>query len=82
MLVISIPALQVFRAFRQVSEEQRKISEGRYRSVLLEAVQDAIYLSAQNQQLQAENKELRKGQCFPAASHITEKTLHSVLMFF
>ncbi|XP_043983997.1 kinesin-like protein KIF17 isoform X4 [Gambusia affinis] len=53
-------SLQVFRAFRQVSEEQRKISEGRYRSVLLEAVQDAIYLSAQNQQLQAENKELRK----------------------
>ncbi|MED6264737.1 hypothetical protein CHARACLAT_017873 [Characodon lateralis] len=53
-------SLQVFRVFRQVSEEQRKISEGRYRSVLLEAVQDAIYLSAQNQQLQAENKQLRK----------------------
>ncbi|XP_047209187.1 osmotic avoidance abnormal protein 3 [Girardinichthys multiradiatus] len=52
--------LQVFRVFRQVSEEQRKISEGRYRSVLLEAVQDAIYLSTQNQQLQAENKQLRK----------------------
>uniref|UniRef100_A0A3P8TCM5 Si:dkey-201i24.3 n=1 Tax=Amphiprion percula TaxID=161767 RepID=A0A3P8TCM5_AMPPE len=50
--------LQVFRVFRQVSEEQRKISEGRYRSVLLEAVQDAIYLSAQNQQLQADNKQL------------------------
>uniref|UniRef100_A0A3Q0SH68 Si:dkey-201i24.3 n=1 Tax=Amphilophus citrinellus TaxID=61819 RepID=A0A3Q0SH68_AMPCI len=49
---------QVFRVFRQVSEEQRKISEGRYRSVLLEAVQDAIYLSAQNQQLQADNKQL------------------------
>ncbi|XP_014188759.2 uncharacterized protein At1g10890 [Haplochromis burtoni] len=53
-------SLQVFRVFRQVGEEQRKISEGRYRSVLLEAVQDAIYLSAQNQQLQAENKQLRK----------------------
>ncbi|KAL3972920.1 proto-oncogene serine/threonine-protein kinase Pim-2 [Sarotherodon galilaeus] len=53
-------SLQVFRVFRQVSEEQRKISEGRYRSVLLEAVQDAIYLSAQNQQLQADNKQLRK----------------------
>ncbi|KAK5611427.1 hypothetical protein CRENBAI_016897 [Crenichthys baileyi] len=53
-------SLQVFRVFRQVSEEQRKISEGRYRSVLLEAVQDATYLSAQNQQLQAENKQLRK----------------------
>ncbi|KAM4555676.1 uncharacterized protein PAE49_014652 [Odontesthes bonariensis] len=53
-------SLQVFRAFRQVSEEQRKMSEGRYRSVLLEAVQDAIYLSAQNQQLQADNAQLRK----------------------
>lgn len=52
---------QVFRVFRQVSEEQRKISEGRYRGVLLEAVQDAIYLSAQNQQLQADNKQLCKG---------------------
>ncbi|XP_067375294.1 cilia- and flagella-associated protein 157 isoform X2 [Channa argus] len=53
-------SLEVFRVFRQVSEEQRKMSEGRYRSVLLEAVQDAIYLSAQNQQLQADNKQLRK----------------------
>nr|XP_020478194.1 stress response protein NST1-like isoform X2 [Monopterus albus] len=53
-------SLQVFRVFRQVSEEQRKMSEGRYRNVLLEAVQDAVYLSAQNQQLQADNKQLRK----------------------
>ncbi|XP_026185553.1 chromosome-associated kinesin KIF4A isoform X2 [Mastacembelus armatus] len=53
-------SLQVFREFRQVSEEQRKMSEGRYRSILLEAVQDAIYLSAQNQQLQADNKQLHK----------------------
>nr|XP_040029433.1 osmotic avoidance abnormal protein 3 isoform X3 [Gasterosteus aculeatus aculeatus] len=53
---------QVFRVFRQVSEEQRRTSEGRYRSVLLEAVQDAVYLSAQNQQLQADNKQLRKGR--------------------
>lgn len=48
--------------FRQVSEEQRKMSEDRYRSVLLEAVQDAVFLSAQNQQLQADNSQLRKGQ--------------------
>uniref|UniRef100_A0A1A7XMR5 Kinesin motor domain-containing protein n=2 Tax=Iconisemion striatum TaxID=60296 RepID=A0A1A7XMR5_9TELE len=53
-------SLQVFRVFRQVSEEQRKLSEGRYRSVLLEAVQDAVYLSAQNQQLQADNNQLNK----------------------
>ncbi|XP_056296124.1 kinesin-like protein KIF17 [Pseudoliparis swirei] len=53
-------SLQVFRVFRQVSEEQRRMSESRYRSVLLEAVQDAVYLSAQNQELQADNKQLRK----------------------
>lgn len=61
--VLCFTALQVFRVFRQVSEEQRKMSEGRYRCVLLEAVQDAVYLSAQNQQLQADNKQLHKGQC-------------------
>lgn len=48
--------------FRQVCEEQRKLSESRYRGVLLEAVHDAVYLSAQNQQLQADNQHLRKGQ--------------------
>ncbi|XP_047190406.1 kinesin-like protein KIF17 [Scophthalmus maximus] len=53
-------SLQVFRVFRQVREEQRKMLEGRYRCVLLEAVQDAVYLSAQNQQLQADNKQLHK----------------------
>ncbi|XP_055015516.1 uncharacterized protein si:dkey-201i24.3 [Boleophthalmus pectinirostris] len=53
-------SLQVFRVFRDVCEEQRRMSEERYRTVLLEAVQDAVYLSAQNQQLQAENKELSK----------------------
>ncbi|KAL6117710.1 uncharacterized protein ACO6RY_15440 [Pungitius sinensis] len=52
--------LEVFRVFRQVSEEQRRMSERRYRSVVLEAVQDAVYLSAQNQELQADNKQLRK----------------------
>lgn len=50
----------MFRVFRDVCEEQKKMSEDRYRTVLLEAVQDAVYLSAQNQQLQADNKELSK----------------------
>ncbi|XP_055081033.1 osmotic avoidance abnormal protein 3 [Periophthalmus magnuspinnatus] len=53
-------SLQVFRVFRDVCEEQRRMSEERYRTVLLEAVQDAVYLSAQNQQLQVDNKELTK----------------------
>ncbi|TDH07725.1 hypothetical protein EPR50_G00108580 [Perca flavescens] len=53
-------SLQVFRMFRQVSEEQRRMAEGRYRCVLLEAVQDAVYLSAHNQELTTDNKQLRK----------------------
>lgn len=53
-------SLQVFRVFRQVTEEQRKRSEDRHRAVLLDAVRDAIYLSAQNQQLQADKKQLCK----------------------
>lgn len=60
----------MFRVFRKVNEEQRKMSEGRYRSVLLEAVQDAVYLSAQNQQLQADNKQLCKGQCLFFSPHL------------
>ncbi|KAJ8405476.1 hypothetical protein AAFF_G00319490 [Aldrovandia affinis] len=51
-------SLQVFRVFRQVFEEQREMVEDRYRTLLLEAIQDAVYLSAQNQQLQADNKQL------------------------
>lgn len=53
-------SLQVFRVFRQVCEEQRKVSEGRYRGVMMEAIQDAVYLSAVNQQLQADNTQLRR----------------------
>lgn len=60
--------------FRQMSEEQRKMSEDRYRSVLLEAVQDAVFLSAQNQQLQADNNQLRKGQSVLPSLDQTEFT--------
>ncbi|TNN64778.1 hypothetical protein EYF80_024973 [Liparis tanakae] len=72
-------SLQVFREFRQVSEEQRRMSESRYRSVLLEAVQDAVYLSAQNQELQADNRQLCKGACMflnlnQTACHVGERT--------
>ncbi|CAL8263956.1 unnamed protein product [Lota lota] len=49
-------SLKVFQVFHQVSEEQRRTMKDRYQSLLLEAVQDAVYLSAQNQQLQEENK--------------------------
>ncbi|XP_026098470.1 polyamine-modulated factor 1-binding protein 1 [Carassius auratus] len=53
-------SLQVFRAFREVLEEQRCLSERRYRNLLLDAVQDAVHLSSQNLQLQEEIQQLRK----------------------
>ncbi|XP_049600120.1 golgin subfamily A member 6-like protein 9 isoform X2 [Syngnathus scovelli] len=53
-------SLQVFRRFYESSEDLRRTSETRYRSVLLEAVHDAVCLSAENQQLHANNKQLHK----------------------
>ncbi|XP_067103355.1 golgin subfamily A member 6-like protein 22 isoform X2 [Osmerus mordax] len=62
MHCVRTESVQVFRVFRQVCEEQRRLSEGRYRTVMLEAIQDAVYLSAVNQQLQTDNTQLRKGE--------------------
>ncbi|XP_067239301.1 golgin subfamily A member 6-like protein 7 [Chanodichthys erythropterus] len=53
-------SLQVFRAFREALEEQRRMSEGRYRALLIDAIQDAVHLSSQNLQLQEEIQQLRK----------------------
>ncbi|KAK1789311.1 hypothetical protein P4O66_015245 [Electrophorus voltai] len=51
---------QVFRTYRQVLEEQKRMAEGRYKSLVLGAAQDAVHLSYQNQQLTAHNTQLRK----------------------
>ncbi|TRY91309.1 hypothetical protein DNTS_030128 [Danionella cerebrum] len=53
-------SIKVFRAFRDSLEEQRRKSESRYRSLLLEAIQDAVHLSSQNLQLQEEIQQLRR----------------------
>jgi len=51
---------QTFRNYRQVFEEQRASLEQRYRALLEDAIQDAIFLSSRNQELVDENQTLRQ----------------------
>ncbi|XP_045857116.1 uncharacterized protein LOC123939259 [Meles meles] len=53
--------LQVFRAWRRLWEEQAMTTEHHYRSLLAGVLQDNINLATQNQELQAQNQQLRQG---------------------
>ncbi|XP_033010096.1 uncharacterized protein LOC117049488 [Lacerta agilis] len=48
--------LQVFQAYRKHAEEHIDVLEQRYRKLLQESLQDAILLSTQNHQLQAQKQ--------------------------
>ena len=51
---------QTFRNYREVFEEQRASLEQRYRALLEDAIQDAIFLSSRNQELIDDNQNLRQ----------------------
>ncbi|XP_040478635.1 uncharacterized protein LOC103663748 [Ursus maritimus] len=53
--------LQVFRAWRSLWEEQAMTTEHHHRSLLAGVLQDNISLATQNQELQAQNQQLRQG---------------------
>ncbi|VCX19479.1 unnamed protein product, partial [Gulo gulo] len=53
--------LQVFRAWRRLWEEQAMTTEHHHRSLLAGVLQDNINVAAQNQELQAQNQQLRQG---------------------
>ncbi|XP_077922464.1 uncharacterized protein LOC118555207 [Halichoerus grypus] len=53
--------LQVFRAWRRLWEEQAMTTEHQHRSLLAGVLQDNINLATQNQELQAQNQQLRQG---------------------
>ncbi|XP_072040599.1 osmotic avoidance abnormal protein 3-like isoform X1 [Amphiura filiformis] len=51
---------QTFRNYREVFEEQKLALEQRYRSLLEDSIQDAIFLSSRNSELVQENQALRQ----------------------
>ncbi|XP_078407338.1 chromosome-associated kinesin KIF4B-like isoform X2 [Cetorhinus maximus] len=55
-----LQALQVLREFREASQLQLDGLEKRYRKLLQDAIQDAVYLAAQKQQLELGKKHLKE----------------------
>ncbi|XP_067900172.1 chromosome-associated kinesin KIF4 isoform X2 [Heterodontus francisci] len=55
-----LQALQVLREFREASQLQLNALEKRYRKLLQDAIQDAVYLAAQKQQLELGKKHLKE----------------------
>ncbi|XP_044915939.1 uncharacterized protein LOC102900045 isoform X3 [Felis catus] len=53
--------LQVFRAWRELWEEQTMTTEHHHRSLLAGILQDTLQLATQNQELQAQNQQLQQG---------------------
>nr|XP_020137806.1 uncharacterized protein LOC105862530 isoform X2 [Microcebus murinus] len=53
--------LQVFRAWQRLWKEQAMTTEHQHRSLLAGILQDTINLATQNQELQAQNQQLRQG---------------------
>ncbi|XP_002734593.1 uncharacterized protein LOC100366509, partial [Saccoglossus kowalevskii] len=51
---------QTFRNYREVFEEQKAALEQRYRSLLEESIQDAVFLSTRNSELMQENQALKQ----------------------
>ncbi|WAQ99437.1 KIF4B-like protein [Mya arenaria] len=50
---------QTFRNYREMFEEQKAAIEQRYRHLLEDSIQDAIFLSARNNELITENQDLK-----------------------
>ncbi len=53
---------QTFRQYREMFEEQKGVIEQRYRSLLEDSIQDAVYLSTRNTELMDENASLKQGR--------------------
>ena len=52
---------QTFRQYREMFEQQKAVLEQRYRSLLEDAIQDAVFLSTRNSELMQENQAMQHG---------------------
>lgn len=53
---------QAFRKYREMYDKQKAIIEDRFRKLVEDSVQDAIFLSVRNEELMGENNKLRQGR--------------------
>ncbi|XP_062513671.1 kinesin-like protein KIF3B [Corticium candelabrum] len=58
MEIQQLQHFQAFRSYREVFEEQKLVLEQRFRSLLQDAIQDAVFLATTNSELQQQNEQL------------------------
>ena len=62
---------QTFRQYREMFEEQKSVIEQRYRGLLEEAIDDAVFLSSRNTELSQESLAVKQGQLPPTQTRST-----------
>ncbi|XP_054755999.1 kinesin-2b-like [Lytechinus pictus] len=60
MEIQQLQHFQTFRNYREAFEEQKMALEQRYRTLLEDAIQDAVFLSARNSELEQENQAIKQ----------------------
>ena len=63
--------MQTFRNYREVFDKQKLAIEHRYRQLLDDAIQDAVFLSSRNNELTIENSALQTGNILLILSQVT-----------